>query len=98
MNIERIHNNIDYNHYENNYYNQKKENRHKVLKKPINAFVLKSAEISDKKNSIDSDIHWLTHFVKDLPDEQVNARLEGFRERYQVIDDCLVDKLIMEEL
>lgn len=98
MNIERIHNNIDYNHYENNYYNQKKQNRHEVLKKPIDAFVLKSAEISYKNSSIDSDIHWLTHFVKNLPDEQVNARLEVFRERYQLIDDCLVDKLIMEEL
>lgn len=95
MNIGQVHKNMDYRHENSNY--KKNENRKAAPKKHIDAFVFQKGS-SDKSCFVENDIEWLTHFVKNFPEEQLDFRLEKFREKYGSIDDCLTDKLIMEEL
>lgn len=72
----------------------KKVNRNR----PMDAVAFDSTPSGTGHNSRDCEKSWLETYVALIPDEDVKERMKKFTDSFESVDDCIIDKLIIEEL
>lgn len=98
MQIERIHN---YGYDKRGFAwdgRRKGQSAKKNVHLPIDAVTISADAAPQTKHSPSDNYSWLNSYIKSLPEEEVMDRIKSVIHSFDTIEDCLAEKLLMEEL